>query len=49
MALLVHGYYIVGVTNFGDFISDLTAPMCVVDPSCSSIFETDAVLITYGP
>jgi len=27
MALLVHGYYIFGVTNFGDFVSGLTIPL----------------------
>ena len=31
MALLIHGYYIFGVTNFGDFVSDLTIPLCVED------------------
>ncbi len=31
MALLVHSYYVAGVTNFGDFVSDLKAPLCVED------------------
>jgi hypothetical protein len=33
MALLIHGYYVAGVTNFGDFVSDAKAPMYVGDPS----------------
>jgi hypothetical protein len=31
MALLINGYYIAGVTNFGDFVSDLEAPWYVED------------------
>lgn len=31
MALLIHSYYVAGVTNFGDFIADLKAPLCVED------------------
>jgi hypothetical protein len=33
MALVIHSYYIAGVTNFGDFISDAKAPMYVDFPS----------------
>jgi hypothetical protein len=30
MAFLIHGYYLVGVTNFGNFIADLMeSPWCV--------------------
>ena len=29
MAFLVHGYYVVGVTNFGDLIADSEAPWYV--------------------
>jgi hypothetical protein len=29
MALVIHSYYIAGVTNFGDFVSDEKAPMYV--------------------
>jgi len=32
LALLIHGFYVVAVTNFGDFNADLTAPWCVEIP-----------------
>jgi len=33
MALLIHSYYVAGVTNFGDFASDAKALMYVEDPA----------------
>jgi len=32
MVLLVHAFYIAGITNFGDFISDQKGPWCVQVP-----------------
>jgi hypothetical protein len=29
MALVIHSYYIAGVTNFGDFVANRRAPMYV--------------------
>ncbi|KAH9045800.1 hypothetical protein EDB84DRAFT_1254248, partial [Lactarius hengduanensis] len=29
LALVVHGFYVAGVTNFGDYLADLRAPWCV--------------------
>jgi hypothetical protein len=29
MALVIHSYYIAGVSNFGDFVSNAKAPMYV--------------------
>lgn len=33
MALLIHGYCVAGITNFGDFTSDAKAPIYVEDAS----------------
>lgn len=32
MTFLIHGHYIVAVTNFGDFASDLVIPWYAKDP-----------------
>ena len=39
MVLLVHAYYIAGITNLGDFISDQKGPWWVKFPSGLDLFE----------
>ena len=42
MALVIHSYYIAGVTNFGDFVSDAKAPMYVELLPSRLEFELDS-------
>lgn len=46
MAFLIQGFYTVGVTNSGGFISDLKAPLCVeaLSDFRSRLFEPNNIL-----
>ncbi|KAH9002919.1 hypothetical protein EDB86DRAFT_2799718 [Lactarius hatsudake] len=33
LALVVHGFYVAGITNFGDYSADLRPPWCVDYPT----------------
>ena len=38
MALLIHGYYIAGVTNFSDFTAEAKVPMYVKGSSALDVW-----------
>lgn len=48
MAFLIHGHYIVAVTNFGDFASDLVIPWSLEAQSFTGIFISSAIQQLYA-
>ncbi|KAH9004124.1 hypothetical protein EDB86DRAFT_2886804 [Lactarius hatsudake] len=47
LALVVHGFYVSGITNFGDYLADLRPPWCVDYPtSLSRLIKHNDFILT---